>query len=53
MFVVPNASKGFNEFNYKYLNKKSQIRNTSRVFKQISKNEFVYVSSYNPTRKEL
>ena len=51
MFVVPNASKGFNEFNYKYLNKKSEIRNTSRVFKQISKNEFVYVSSYNPTRK--
>ena len=51
MFVVPNASRGFNEFNYKYLNKKSEIRNTSRVFKQISKNEFVYVSSYNPTRE--
>ena len=51
MFVVPKASKGFNEFNYKYLNKKFQIRNTSRVFKQISKNEFVYVSSYNPTRE--
>ncbi len=51
MFVVPNASKGFNEFNYKYLNKKSEIRNTSRVFKQISKNEFVYVSSFNPTRQ--
>ena len=51
MFVVPNASKGFNEFNYKYLNKKLEIRNTSRVFKQISKNEFVYVSSYNPTRE--
>ena len=51
MFVVPEASKGFNEFNYKYLNKKLEIRNTSRVFKQISKNEFVYVSSYNPTRE--
>ncbi len=51
MFVVPKASKGFNEFNYKYLNKKLEIRNTSRVFKQISKNEFVYVSSYNPTRE--
>ena len=43
MFVVPKASRGFNEFNYKYLNKKTEIRNTSRVFKQISKNEFVYV----------
>ena len=51
MFIVPNASKGFNEFNYKYLNKKYEIRNTSRVFKQISKDEFVYVSSYNPTRE--
>tara|TARA_B100000963_G_scaffold343417_1_gene345232 strand:- start:15365 stop:16444 length:1080 start_codon:yes stop_codon:yes gene_type:complete len=51
MFVVPKASRGFNEFNYKYLNKKAEIRNTSRVFKQISKNEFVYVSSYNPTRE--
>ena len=50
MFVVPKASRGFNEFNYKYLNKKAEIRNTSRVFKQIS-NEFVYVSSYNPTRE--
>ena len=51
MFVVPGASKGFNEFNYKYLNKKYEIRNTSRVFKQISRNEFIYVSSYNPTRE--
>ena len=51
MFIVPKASRGFNEFNYKYLNKKTEIRNTSRVFKQISKNEFVYVSSYNPTRE--
>ena len=51
MIIIPNAIRVFNEFNYKYLNKKSEIRNTSRVFKQISKNEFVYVSSYNPTRE--
>jgi lipopolysaccharide export system permease protein len=50
MFIVPNSNKGFNEFSFKYLKKKGE-RNTNYVFKQISNDEYIYVSSYNPIRK--
>ncbi|MGB1971485.1 MAG: LptF/LptG family permease [Flavobacteriaceae bacterium] len=50
MFIVPKASKGFNEFSFKYLKKRKNDRQTSNLFKQINDNEYIYVSSYNPTR---
>lgn len=50
MFVVPNASKGYNEFTFKYLNKRKVDRQTTNLFKQINDKEFIYVSSYNPSR---
>lgn len=50
MFIVPDASKGFNEFSYKYLKRKKEDRKTSNLFKQINQNEYIYVSSYSPTR---
>lgn len=50
MFVVPTASEGFNAFTYKYLNKKVVDRQTSNLFKQINEKEYVFVSSYNPSR---
>ena len=51
MFIVPKASEGFNEFTFKYLNKRLEDRKTSQVFKQINDSEYIYVSSFNPTRK--
>ncbi|MDG2396477.1 MAG: LptF/LptG family permease [Flavobacteriaceae bacterium] len=51
MYIVPESNKGFNEFNYKYLNKRKKDRKTSNLFKQINDNEFIYVSNYDPNRK--
>ena len=51
MFIVPEKNKNYNEFFYKYFKKGKKIRETSKIYKQINDNDFVYVSSYNPTRE--
>lgn len=51
MFVVPNASKGYNEFKFKYLKRGKQDRVTSNIFNQLNENDFIYVSSFDPARK--
>ena len=52
MFIVPEKNKSFNEFQYKYLSKNKKDRNLSNLYKQISENEYIYVSSFNPTRSQ-
>ncbi len=51
MFIVPNASKGYNEFKFKYLKKGKQDRVTSNIFNQLNENDFIYVSSFDPARQ--
>ena len=51
MFIVPEKNRNYNEFQYKYLKKNKKSRETSKIYKQINNNDFVYVSSYNPTRE--
>jgi lipopolysaccharide export system permease protein len=51
MFIVPNASKGYNEFKYEYLKKGKQDRVTSNIFNQLNENDFIYVSSFDPARQ--
>lgn len=51
MFIVPHASKGYNEFKYKYLKKGKQDRVTSNIFTQLNENDFIYVSSFDPARQ--
>ena len=51
MYLAPIASKGFNEFNYKYLYPGTQSINNRNVFRQINDNEFIYVSSFNAQNK--
>lgn len=46
-FFVPSASKGFNDFRYKYLKNNPEVRQNQDVYKQISDNEYIYVSSFN------
>lgn len=50
-FLVPKASKGFNDFRYQNLKGNSQTRETSDIFRQIKKDgkleENIYVSNYN------
>ena len=49
-FIVPKASLGYNDFRYKYL-KRKEVRETQNVFKQISENEFIYVSNFSYSTK--
>ena len=52
MFIVPEKNISFNEFQFKYLSKNKKDRDLSNLYKQISENEYIYVSSYNPTRSQ-
>lgn len=51
MFVVPNASKGFNEFKFKYLKKGKGVQITENIYNQLNENDFIYVSRFDPARK--
>lgn len=49
-FIVPKASLGYNDFRYQYL-KRKEVRETQNVFKQISKDEFIYASNFSYSTK--
>ncbi len=51
MFIVPHASIGYNEFEYKYFKKHKKDRQTTNVFTQLNENDFIYVSSFDPARQ--
>lgn len=46
VFLVPDASKGFNEFKYEYLSKYRKDRQSSNIFRQINDNDIIYVSNF-------
>ncbi|HET8810009.1 MAG TPA: LptF/LptG family permease, partial [Flavobacteriaceae bacterium] len=48
MYIAPWASKGFNEFKYQYLKGREEVRETTDVFRQINKNEYIYASNFQP-----
>lgn len=50
-FIVPKASKGFNDFRYAYLNKNKETRESSNVFRQINDNQYIYVNNFNQVSK--
>lgn len=53
-FVVPIASEGFNNFRYTYLRNNGQqamLGETTDVYRQISKKEFLFVNNFNPVAK--
>jgi len=47
MYLAPKASKGFNEFEYKYFKKGKKDRQNKNVFRQINDNDYIYVSNFN------
>lgn len=51
MFIVPHASIGFNEFDYKYFKKGRQNRITHNIFNQLNESDYIYVSRFDPDRK--
>lgn len=54
-FLVPNASKGFNDFRYTNLKSSNQTRETNDIYRQIKNedniSEYIYVSNYDYIRK--
>jgi lipopolysaccharide export system permease protein len=48
LYIVPNASKDFNEFSYKYLKGSKKSYNTQEIYRKISANDYIYLSQYNP-----
>lgn len=46
MFWAPKASKGFNEFSYKYL-KNKKVAETQHIHQQINDKEYIYVSNFD------
>jgi len=53
IFLVPKASAGFKSFRYTYLTTDgvNDMRNNSDVFRQISKDEYIFVSNFNEVSK--
>ena len=51
MFLAPPASKGFNEFTYRYLKKYAKDKETQNIFRQINDDEYIYVSTFNTNNK--
>ena len=53
IFILPKASEGFNNFRYNYLTPGGleKMRQNSDVFRQISKDEYIYVGSFNQVSK--
>jgi lipopolysaccharide export system permease protein len=52
-WIVPKASEGFNNFRYNYLkgNGKNEMRKSTNVYRQISDNDFIYISNFNANSK--
>lgn len=52
-FLAPKANDVYNNFRYTYLigNGQTEVRETSDVYRQISKDEYIYVSNFNTVSK--
>ncbi len=47
MYLAPEASKGFNDFDYKYFKNNKKAVETGSVYRQINDHDFIYVSSFD------
>ncbi len=47
IFIVPDASKNFNEFSYKYLKGSAKSVNDKNIFRKINDNEYIYLTQFN------
>lgn len=51
LYLAPEASKGFNDFNYKYLKNSQSAVDNQNVYRQINDNDYIYVSSFDTKQK--
>jgi lipopolysaccharide export system permease protein len=50
LYLAPQASKGFNEFTYKYLKGNKKDKETRQLYRQINDNDVIYVSNFDSKR---
>jgi len=50
-YLVPKASKGYNEFRYTYMHKHRETRESNNVYKQLNDTQYIHVNSFNPATK--
>jgi len=51
LYLTPNASKGYNQFVYKYLSNRKDVLQTNNVFRQVNDNDYIYVSNFDVSNK--
>lgn len=51
LYLTPWASKGYNQFVYKYLSNKKDVSQTQNIYRQINDNDFIYVSNFDVNAK--
>jgi len=51
LYLTPKASKGYNQFVYKYLSNKKEVLQTNNVFRQVNDNDYIYVSNFDVNNK--
>jgi len=47
IFIVPDASKNFNQFSYKYLKGSRKSIDDKNIFRKINDNEYIYLTQFN------
>ncbi|VAV83749.1 Lipopolysaccharide export system permease protein LptG [hydrothermal vent metagenome] len=47
LYLAPHASKGFNQFTYKYLSGHKKDKDTRQLYRQINDNDIIYVTSFD------
>lgn len=47
LYLAPHASKGFNEFTYKYLSGNKKDKETRQLFRQVNDNDVIFVSNFD------
>ncbi len=52
LYLAPKASKGFNDFSYKYLKSRRAAAKVTNVLRQINTTEQIYVSSFDEKSKK-
>ncbi|MEZ4975078.1 MAG: LptF/LptG family permease [Flavobacteriaceae bacterium] len=51
MYLAPEASKGYNDFDYKYFKDGKSAVDSKHVFRQVNDHDFIYVSSFDVKNK--
>ena len=47
MFIVPESTKKYNDFSYKYLKGNRKAVDNKNIFRKINENEYIFLTQFN------